>query len=164
MNSASLIISAATPAPPGRSWPLFAGLGPLGALPTASRLVRTFCALILASWGLGGFTDDCELIASEFAANVIRAAAGPDGHPRYDGHGRLPVLWVRLLSNRTQVRVEVWDNLAPERGVPSPRVAATYDESGRGLELVGQLSHDWGWERLPGQDAKCVWALLNGES
>jgi hypothetical protein len=29
------------------AWPLFAGLGPLGALPTAPRLARVFTGLVL---------------------------------------------------------------------------------------------------------------------
>ena len=117
-------------------WPLFAGLGPLGALGTVPRLARTFCLMVLDGWGLNGLADDCELIASELTANVVRAAAGPDGHPRYDEHGGLPLLWLRLLSDRAQVRVEVWDTVPLDRGVPVLRHAAATDESGRGLDLV----------------------------
>jgi hypothetical protein len=139
---------------------LFAGLGPLGALPTVPRLARAFTGLVLAGWGLGRLAGDCELIVSELTANVIRAATGPDGQPRYDAHGRLPVLWLRLLSGRAQLRLEVWDNLALELGVPIERQAAATDETGRGLELVGALSQDWGWEAQPGNDVKRVWAAL----
>jgi hypothetical protein len=74
--------------------------------------------------------------------------------------GRLPVLWLRLLSDRTWLRLEVWDNLAPGLGVPIKRPAAATDENGRGLELVGALSQDWGWDVLPDNDAKRVWAVL----
>src|SRR5258707_15328442 len=35
-----------------QSWPMFAGLGPLGALPSAPRLVRRFPPMGLAGWGL----------------------------------------------------------------------------------------------------------------
>jgi hypothetical protein len=119
--------------------------------------------MVLGGWRLDGLADDCELIASELTANVVRAAAGPDGHPRYDERGGLPLLWLRLLSDRAQVRVEVWDTVPLDRGVPVLRCAAADDESGRGLELVRELSLDWGWDHLPAHDAKRVWALLPAE-
>jgi hypothetical protein len=147
---------------PAPAWPLFAGLGPLGALPTAPKLARMFIKLVLPAWNLDDLVDDCELIISELTSNVIRAATGPDESPRYDIRGRLPVLWVRLLSDHVQLRVEVWDNLPPELGLPQPRHAAWDDVTGRGLDLVGNLSLDWGWDRLPAHDAKRVWALLKG--
>jgi hypothetical protein len=151
-----------TRATPGQvqAWPLFAGLGPLGALPTVPRLARAFAGMALTGWGLGRLADDCDVVISELTANVFRAATGPDGQPRYDMHGRLPVLWLRLLSDRTWLRLEVWDNLVPELGVPIKRQAAATDENGRGLELVGALSQDWGWDVLPDSDAKRVWAVL----
>ncbi len=87
-------------------------------------------------------------------------ATGPDGRPRYDERGGLPLRWLRLLSDRARVRVEVWDTVALDRGVPVLRRAAATDESGRGLDLVRALSLDWGWDHLPAHDAKRVWALL----
>lgn len=153
------------------AWPLVAGLGPLGALPTAPRLARSFTVVVLGGWALAELAEDAELIASELCSNVVRAASGPDGRPRYDD-GRLPLLWLRLLSDGTCVRIEAWDTVAAEQGVPVPRRAAADDESGRGLELVSALSVDWGWDHLPGPDlpgrhvpgyaAKRVWALLKG--
>jgi len=140
--------------------PLFAGLGPLGALPTAPRLARAFTGLVLAGWGLARLTEDCGLIISELTSNVVRAATGPDGQPRYDVHGRLPVLWLRLSSDRAWLWLEVCDNLTPGLGVPAPRQAAATDETGRGLELVSALSQDWGWDVFPGNDVKRVWAAL----
>jgi hypothetical protein len=144
-------------------WPLYAGLGPLGALPTVPRLARTFCAMALRGWGQGDLIDDCEVIASELTGNVVRTATGPDGLPRYGDQGLLPLLWVRLLSNRTQVRVETWDNLPLECGVPVQRRATATDECGRGLEMVDRLSNEWGWDHLPAHAAKCVWAILPNE-
>jgi hypothetical protein len=142
------------------NWPLFAGLGPLGALPTVPRLARTFCVLVLGGWGLGRLADDCALVVSELSSNVVRAATGPGGQPGYDYRGRLPLLWLRLLSDQAQVRVEVWDTVPLDVGIPVLRLAASTDESGRGLELVENLSLDWGWDHLPAHDAKRVWALL----
>ena len=42
------------------------------------------------------------------------------------------------------------------------RSAGPDDESGRGLDLINQLSVDWGWDHLPGRDVKRVWAVLKG--
>jgi hypothetical protein len=143
-------------------WPLFAGLGPLGALPTVSRLSRTFGQLVLAGWGLSDLAEGCEAVTGELVANVVQAATGPDGQPWYDEQGRLPVLWLRLLSDGVLLQVEVWDTLPPALGGPLPRSAGRYDESGRGLTLIDAFSQDWGWEQVPGRDAKRVWALLPG--
>ncbi len=97
---------------------------------------------------------------SEFTANVTQAAAGPDGSFRCDRAGRLPSLWLHLMSDLTRVRIEVWDNLASALGRPAPRQAAPGEESGRGLGLVEALSLDWGWEAVPGHAAKRVWAVV----
>jgi hypothetical protein len=123
MESTGLALMTRTPEPsriparPGevQARPLFAGLGPLGALPTVPRLARAFAGMVLTGWSLGRLVDDCDVVISELTTNVFRAATGPDGQPR---------------------------------------------ENGRGLELVGALSHDWGWDVLPDSDAKRVWAVL----
>jgi len=142
------------------AWPLFSGLGPLGALPTAPRLARVFTALVLGSWQLRTMTEVSELITSELASNVVRAACGPAGQPCYDIDGRLPVLWLRLMTDLTLLRIEVWDDLPQAHGAPAARHPALEEESGRGLQLVEALSKNWGWEQLPGSQAKRVWALL----
>jgi hypothetical protein len=140
-------------------WPLFAGLGPVGALDSVPRVGRSFCAVVLKGWGLAELAADAELIIGELSANVVQAAAGLDGRPRYDA-GWLPVLWLRLLSDRVRLRVEVWDDLPLSCGVPVRRQAGQDDESGRGLELVDALTKDWGWEAVPSHYAKRVWATL----
>lgn len=144
-------------------WPLFAGLGPLGALPTVPRLARSFSSVVLGEWGLESLAEDCELVVSELSGNVVRAATGPGGHPRYDEQGKLPLLWLHLQSDRAHVRVEIWDTVPLDYGVPVLRLAATTDETGRGLELVAALSSDWGWDHLPAREAKRVWAILPAE-
>jgi hypothetical protein len=145
-------------------WPLFTGLGPVGALPTAARLARAYTRAIVAHWGLACLAEDCELVISELVANVVRAATGADGMPWYDEDGVLPLLWVRLLSDGVRLRVEVWDNLPRAVGVPEQRRPAGNEESGRGLGIVRAVSLDWGWDhlagRVPGRDAKRVWAVL----
>jgi hypothetical protein len=132
----------------------------VGALPTAARLARAFTLTIVAGWGLSSLADDCELVTGELVANVVQAATAADGMPWYDDRGRLPLLWVRLLSDGVRLRVEVWDNLPLAVGVPEQRHPTRTEESGRGLGIVRELSQDWGWDHIPGHAAKRVWALL----
>jgi hypothetical protein len=145
-------------------WPLTSDLGPLGALPTVPRLVRGFASVVLTGWGLAGQIDIAELLLSELATNVVRASTDPDGHPRYDESGRLPLLWVRLLTDRTRLMLEVWDNLPQSYGAPAIRHPGQDEESGRGLEMVEALSEDWGWESVSGWSGKRVWALINPDA
>jgi hypothetical protein len=141
-------------------WPLISDLGPLGALPTAPRLARGFINVVLTGWGLAPLTEVTELLVSELTTNVVQASTGPDGNPRYDDAGKLPLLWVRLLSDRSVLMVEVWDNLPEAFGTPVLRHPGPDEESGRGLEMVDALSEDWGWESVPGGEGKRVWAML----
>jgi anti-sigma regulatory factor (Ser/Thr protein kinase) len=141
-------------------WSLSSNLGPLGALPTAPSLARGFATSVLESWGLSVLGDTAELIASELATNVVQAATDEDGKPRYDESGNLPLVWLRLLSDRMHVLIEVWDNIPDALGAPAIRHAEELDESGRGLEIVDTLSDEWGWENVQGWNGKRVWALL----
>jgi hypothetical protein len=139
---------------------LISDLGPLGALPTAPRLARGFITLVLSGWGLAALTEVTELLVSELTTNVVQASTGPDGNPRYDDAGKLPLLWVRLLSDRSRLMVEVWDNLPEAFGAPVLRHPGPDEEFGRGLEMVDALSEDWGWEGALGGPGKRVWAVL----
>jgi anti-sigma regulatory factor (Ser/Thr protein kinase) len=145
---------------------LFAGLGPVRALPTAARLARTFVRTIIGDWGLTCLSEDCELVISELIANVVQAATATSGRAWPEAGDLLPMLWVRLLSDGVRLRAEVWDNLPPAAGFPEPRRPASSEESGRGLGIVRALSLDWGWDtdRVPGRPhcrtAKRVWAIL----
>ncbi|HEX6454171.1 MAG TPA: ATP-binding protein [Trebonia sp.] len=141
-------------------WSLSSNLGPLGALPTAPSLARGFVSAVLEGWDMEALADTTELIASELTTNVVRAATGPDGNPAYDDDGGLPLLWLRLLADSEQLMIEVWDNLPAVLGAPVVQHPEPDDESGRGLEMVDILSHDWGWEKVAGWDGKRVWALL----
>jgi hypothetical protein len=142
------------------SWLLLAHLGPLGALPTAPRVARCLTRVILTTWGIGGLSDTAELIVSELTTNSIQATTAPGGRPRYDDQGRLPVMWLRLLSDRRRVLVEVWDLVPPMLGVPVAKHASPEDESGRGLLLVDSLSSCWGYEEVPGWPGKRTWVLI----
>lgn len=145
-------------------WPLISDLGPLGALPTAPRLIRGFASVVLTGWDLADRVDIAELLLSELATNVVQASTGPDGHPRYDESGSLPLLWVRLLSDRVRLLIEVWDNLSQAYGAPTVRHPGLDEESGRGLEMVAALTEDWGWETVPDWPGKRVWALVGPDA
>ena len=142
-------------------WPLTSDLGPLGALPTAPRLARGFATVVLNGWGLDALIELTELLVSELTTNVVQAATDPGGTPRYDDEGKLPVLWVRLLSDRYQLLIEIWDTLPVVLGAPVVRHPAPDEESGRGLEMIDTLAEDWGWEAVPGWKGKRVWAVLS---
>jgi hypothetical protein len=89
-----------------------------------------------------GCTDDAVQIASELAANAI-------------GHGEPPV---ELLLDVAPDRVRISVSSVSARD-PRPRVATLDDVRGRGLAIVAQLSHDWGWHRAEGR--LHVWADLH---
>jgi len=149
--------------PGKRPWPLFSALGPIGALPTAPGLARQFTAMTLRGWELASGSDLSDvgvLVVSELASNVVLLATDGDGSPLYQDGGRLTELWLRLMSDRSELQVEVWDNLPAAVGLPAVRRPRADEEHGRGLALVDQLSHRWGCANIPGLPAKSVWALL----
>jgi hypothetical protein len=47
----------------------------------------------------------------------------------------------------------------PGNETPVPRRPDWGGESGRGLQIVGALSHVWGWSPIAGH-GKAVWAVL----
>ena len=101
-----------------------------------------------------------ELLVSELSTNVVRAAMNPDGSLRYDADGKLPLLWIRLLSDRSRLLIEVWDTLPTAFGAPVTRHPDPDEESGRGLEIIETLAEDWSWETVSGWTGKKVWAVL----
>jgi anti-sigma regulatory factor (Ser/Thr protein kinase) len=136
-------------------WPLSAHL-PLGALPTAVPCARMYTRVVLDEWGLARAADSAGLVVTELLTNSVRACTGPDGRPRYDG-STLPVVHLRLSSDRARLLVEVWDSV---RHAPMARRAGPDEEGGRGIALVQALSDRWDWATVPGWPGKVVWAEL----
>jgi hypothetical protein len=137
------------------AWPASSILPPLGALRTAPATARGHVRGTLAVWRLNDLSDVVELVVSELAANGVNASAGPDGRPAYLD-GRLPVIRVGLFTDGAVLVAEVWDQAG---GVPVRKSADDADESGRGLDMVHELTGArWGWHHATTGPGKCVWA------
>jgi anti-sigma regulatory factor (Ser/Thr protein kinase) len=135
------------PQPGPAAWPLHAALH-LGALPTAPGCARAWTRVILLEWQLAGLSDAGELIVSELATNALRAS-------RREGTAFFSLV---LTRGRSELAILVRDFC---HGVPRAGDAGDEDESGRGLQLVQELSARSGWYPPDdGSPGKAVWAVL----
>jgi hypothetical protein len=120
----------------------------LGALPTAPGCARAWTRVILLEWQLAGLSDAGELIVSELATNALRAS-------RREGTAFFSLV---LTRGRSELAILVRDFC---HGVPRAGDAGDEDESGRGLQLVQELSARSGWYPPDdGSPGKAVWAVL----
>ncbi|MEV2235518.1 SpoIIE family protein phosphatase [Streptomyces phaeochromogenes] len=92
----------------------------------------------LQAWGLEEVGFITELVVSELVTNAIRYGAAP--------------IQLRLIRDRTLI-CEVSDG---NSAAPHLRRARTFDEGGRGLLLVSQLTQGWGTRQTTG--GKTIWA------
>ncbi|TDB85552.1 ATP-binding protein [Actinomadura sp. 7K534] len=109
----------------------------------APRLARRFLAEQFAGWGV---TDDYtgRLVVCELTTNAYRHGEGPI------------VVRLYLDPDDGQPVIEVSDTGTGHPTVQPQNDAAT---SGRGLQLMAELVHEWGVKRLAG-GSKVVWAKL----
>nr|WP_189785533.1 SpoIIE family protein phosphatase [Streptomyces capitiformicae] len=91
----------------------------------------------LAVWGLEEAAYVTELVVSELVTNAIRYGAVPIG--------------LRLIRDRTLI-CEVSDASST---APHLRRARAYDEGGRGLHMVAQLTQGWGTRQTA--TGKTIW-------
>src|SRR5215467_10619367 len=104
---------------------------------TSAGEARTLVGEPLEKWDLASMVPTTQLLVSELVTNAIRYTHGP--------------VTLRLLLERT-LTCEIADS---SPALPRMRYAARDDESGRGLQIVSQLSLRWGARRTAG--GKIVW-------
>ncbi|GCB43741.1 serine phosphatase rsbU [Streptomyces sp. NL15-2K] len=110
----------------------------LPADPAIVAQARKLVTAQLAAWDLTEASFVTELVISELVTNAIRHAAPP--------------IQLRLIHDRHLI-CEVSD---ASNTAPHLRRAHTYDEGGRGLLLVAQLTRGWGTRH--GDTGKTIWA------
>ncbi len=106
--------------------------------PAAVAETRKAACRQLSEWGLEEAVFVTELVVSELVTNAIR-------------YGRPPIE-LRLIHDRTLI-CEVSDGSTT---APHLRRARTFDEGGRGLLLVAQLTQGWGTRQIT--NGKIMWA------
>ncbi|BBC38876.1 Phosphoserine phosphatase RsbU [Streptomyces graminofaciens] len=102
---------------------------------------RQYVLTQMALWGISETAFTAELVVSELVTNAIR-------------HGAPPIQ-LRLIHDDTTLICEVSDGSGT---APHLRRAKTFDEGGRGLLLVAQLTQRWGSRHT--EDGKTIWAEL----
>jgi PAS domain S-box-containing protein len=95
----------------------------------------------LARWELSDASFTTELVVSELVTNAIRYGSRP--------------IRLRLIHDATTLICEVSDH---SHTAPHLRRAKTWDEGGRGLLLVAQLTQRWGSRHTA--EGKTIWAEL----
>jgi PAS domain S-box-containing protein len=95
----------------------------------------------LSAWALLEASFTAELVVSELVTNAIRYGSPP--------------IRLRLIHDATTLICEVSDT---SHTAPHLRRAKTWDEGGRGLLLVAQLTQRWGSRHTA--EGKTIWAEL----
>jgi anti-sigma regulatory factor (Ser/Thr protein kinase) len=114
----------------------------------APRVARRFVTSVLGGWGLtGACVERAQLLVSELVSNAVLHGGGPVR------------LEVAELDGGSSVRVEVCNRGS---GQPRMRHAAPADLSGRGLQLVDELSRGWGSSNLDGETS--VWFEVQADA
>jgi anti-sigma regulatory factor (Ser/Thr protein kinase) len=106
--------------------------------PAVVASARQQVAMRLTDWGLDDASFITELVVTELITNAIRYAQSP--------------IQLRLIRDRTLI-CEVSDGSST---APHLRLARAFDEGGRGLLLVSQLTQRWGSRQTP--LGKTIWA------
>ncbi|CAL9630983.1 SpoIIE family protein phosphatase [Streptomyces sp. enrichment culture] len=106
--------------------------------PEEVAAAREWTTARLSTWGLDEIAFVTELVVSELVTNAIRYG--------------VPPVQLRLIRDRTLI-CEVSDASSTS---PHLRRAHVYDEGGRGLLLVAQLTQRWGSRQT--DHGKTIWA------
>lgn len=129
------------------------GLSPLGEKwiprePASVASVRRFVRDVATDWkATGEIPEIAELLASELVTNALE----------YGSSDVSPMSPVRVTVGKEKelLTVDVYDACI---AVPRLRRADDLEVSGRGLAIVQDLSHNWGWTLNP--YGKSVWFQL----
>ncbi|MEU2741487.1 SpoIIE family protein phosphatase [Streptomyces sp. NPDC007095] len=106
--------------------------------PAVVSKARAQASTQLAAWGLEDMAFTTELVVSELVTNAIRYGKGP--------------IQLRMVLQAT-LTCEVSDASST---APHLRRARVFDEGGRGLLLVAQLTERWGTRH--NREGKVIWA------
>jgi anti-sigma regulatory factor (Ser/Thr protein kinase) len=106
---------------------------------------------VLKEWGLDELSEVTELLVSELVTNAVLVTRVLDAPLPFSVR-----LW--LHANRKRVLVTVWD-ADPQPPVPQEEVDV-WAESGRGLQILDDLSSRWGWCEPAFMGGKCVWCEI----
>lgn len=112
------------------------------ATPASASRARSFVVRHLVDHGLRYLVEPVRLVASELATNALVHA-----HTAFI---------VTLEARDGVVRLTVRDD---SLSLPTRRVAQVMDATGRGLEIVDIVSHDWGID-TDSAGSKAVWATF----
>ena len=126
----------------------------LSARPEEARTARHFVRELLTCWGLEALADDAE--DDRRRARRQRRPARDPGRAGVRQRGAPRCCGCACSGGRGEVMLAVVD---PGNETPMPRRPDWGGESGRGLQIVGALSHVWGWSPIAGH-GKAVWAVL----
>ena len=110
------------------------------ASPISARRAREFVSQRLIDHRLPYLVDPVRLVTSELATNALAHAQ--------------TAFTVTLAGFYETVLLTVRDS---SRALPARRAAQVLEPSGRGLEIVEIVSHDWGTNE-DGAGSKAVWA------
>ncbi|NGO10306.1 ATP-binding protein [Streptomyces sp. HC44] len=119
----------------------------LPAIPASVAVARRNVRELLSEWGTSRETcDNAVLVTSELVTNALTHTASD-----------LVVCRLRAAGERLHIEVEDQNR---SRTLPARRQPKPDDQGGRGLLLVGVLSHDWGVRDTPQRSGRIVWAEL----
>ncbi|MFG2731546.1 SpoIIE family protein phosphatase [Streptomyces canus] len=106
--------------------------------PAVVSEARTYATGQLAAWNLEEMAFTTELMVSELVTNAIR-------------YGKAPIQLRMILQSTLTCEVSDASSTAPHL-----RRARLFDEGGRGLFLVAQLTDNWGMRHT--REGKVIWA------
>jgi hypothetical protein len=118
------------------------------------RAARDFTVATCGRWGMAERCEDIGIVVSELLTNALCHALPGSGQ----GRPGWPVQ-LGLLQPGSGVLCAVAD---PSPSAPAPRTPDYFAETGRGLQIVGALSDEWGCITCTTSKSKgkVVWAMF----